>query len=75
MKTRTMKKTGPKSKDAAAPRCPKCRKRMLRWAGDEWICPDCAAIAPLRLELPFSLPIMSPSARWPGNRRDCVRSA
>jgi hypothetical protein len=46
--------------------CPTCRSQQYRWPGtDEYVC-LCTKIAPIRLDLPFSLPIRPPTARWPG---------
>ena len=49
----------------AVPSCPTCNRLMYRWHGGEWVCADCTPIAPVRLDLPMSLPIRPPSARWP----------
>lgn len=49
----------------ATPRCPRCRGQQYPWPGGEMVCPGCTPIAPVRLVLPFSLPIHPPTARWP----------
>jgi hypothetical protein len=49
------------------PMCRKSGQAKVPWPGtNETVC-GCTQIAPIaRLMLPFSLPILPPSARWPG---------
>jgi hypothetical protein len=51
-------------------RC-RCGTRLVRWAKGQFVCPKCVAIAPLPDPPPpigaaLSLPILKPSAKWPG---------